>query len=56
MCAQELRDAVTFRKEFDEEKYFAALNDTGIDEVFSRGTLSHETEVREGGSLSSGAQ
>ena len=62
-CAQEswlskgtIRDAVTFGREYDEEKYFTALYDAGLDEDFSRGTLSHETEVGEGGSSLSGGQ
>ncbi len=62
-CAQEswlskgsIVDAVLFGREFDEEKYLTALYDAGLDEDFVRGTLSHDTQVGEGGSSLSGGQ
>ena len=64
-----LRDAVVFGREYDEARYRAALRDAGLDEDIagsiddmnpkegvSRGALSHETDVGEGGSNLSGGQ
>jgi ABC-type multidrug transport system fused ATPase/permease subunit len=64
-----LRDAVVFGREYDEERYRGALRDAGLDEdiadsiegsnskeAASRGVLSHETDVGEGGSNLSGGQ
>ena len=51
-----IRDAVTFGREYYEEKTFTALYDAGLDEDFLSRTLSHETEVGEGGSLLFGGQ
>ncbi|KAI2505275.1 hypothetical protein MHU86_9177 [Fragilaria crotonensis] len=64
-----LRDAVVFGREFDEARYRAALTDAGLDEdidgsiygmnskeAASRGVLSHDTDVGEGGSNLSGGQ
>mmetsp|Transcript_18427 Transcript_18427/g.27306 ORF Transcript_18427/g.27306 Transcript_18427/m.27306 type:complete len:727 (-) Transcript_18427:8-2188(-) len=64
-----LRDAIVFGREFDEERYLSALKDSGLDEDIvdnvsgsnskadaSRGVLSHETDVGEGGSSLSGGQ
>ena len=62
-CAQEswlskgtILDAILFGREFDQEKYLTALYDSGLDEDFIRGTLSHDTQVGEGGSSLSGGQ
>jgi ATP-binding cassette subfamily C (CFTR/MRP) protein 1 len=62
-CAQEswlskgtIRDAVLFGRDYDEEKYLTALYDAGLDEDFARGSLSHDTQVGEGGSSLSGGQ
>ncbi len=62
-CAQEawlskgtIRDAVLFGRDYDEEKFLTALYDSGLDEDFSIGTLSCDTQVGEGGSSLSGGQ
>ena len=75
-CSQEawlpkgtIRDAITFGREYDEEKYLAAVRDAGLDDdivsdlngvaskkAASSGILSHDTEVGEGGSSLSGGQ
>ena len=64
-----LRDAIVFGRQYDEERYRAALHDAGLDEdmvltvnglgskeAASRGVLSHDTDVGEGGSSLSGGQ
>ena len=64
-----IRDAILFGREYDEEKYMEAIRDAGLDDdivdnfndvdskaAASRGMLSHETEVGEGGSSLSGGQ
>lgn len=64
-----LRDAVVFGREYNDERYRAALRDAGLDEdmvhtvdgldskaAASRGVLSHNTDVGEGGSSLSGGQ
>lgn len=75
-CSQEawlpkgtIRDAVVFGREYEEEKYTAAIRDAGLDDdivddlngadskaAATSGVLSHETEVGEGGSSLSGGQ
>lgn len=62
-CAQEawltkgtLKDAILFGREFDERRFRNALYDAGLDEDISQGTLSHSTDVGEGGSSLSGGQ
>lgn len=71
-CSQEawlpkgsLRDSVVFGREYDEDRYRRALFDAGLDRDIvedsklaeaSQGTLSHETDVGEGGSSLSGGQ
>lgn len=75
-CSQEawlpkgtLREAVVFGREYDEDRYLAAIRDAGLDEdmveslggsnsesAAKRGVLSHETDVGEGGSSLSGGQ
>mmetsp|Transcript_30339 Transcript_30339/g.45944 ORF Transcript_30339/g.45944 Transcript_30339/m.45944 type:complete len:1588 (-) Transcript_30339:395-5158(-) len=63
-----LRDSIVFGREFDEQRYLCALKDSGLDEDIidesgpnskadaSRGVLSHDTDVGEGGSSLSGGQ
>lgn len=51
-----LKDAILFGREFDEERYCAAIYDAGLDYDLSSGSLSHETQVGEGGSSLSGGQ
>ncbi|CAB9499450.1 Multiple drug resistance-associated protein-like transporter 1 [Seminavis robusta] len=75
-CSQEawlpkgtIRDAVVFGREYDEERYLAAIRDAGLDEdivdnlggasskaAAASGVLSHDTDVGEGGSSLSGGQ
>jgi len=62
-CAQEswlskgsILEAVLFGRELDEQRYLDALYDSGLDEDFNRGSLTHETQVGEGGSSLSGGQ
>lgn len=75
-CSQEawlpkgtIKEAVVFGREYDEERYLAAIRDAGLDEdivddlggasskaAASSGVLSHDTEVGEGGSSLSGGQ
>ena len=64
-----LRDAIIFGREYNEQRYLAALCNAGLDEDIvdavsasdskasaSRGVLSHNTDVGEGGSSLSGGQ
>lgn len=75
-CSQEawlpkgtIREAITFGREYDEQRYYDAIRDAGLDEdivsslngmdskkAASSGLLSHDTEVGEGGSSLSGGQ
>jgi ABC-type multidrug transport system fused ATPase/permease subunit len=74
-CSQEawlpkgtIRDAILFGREYDEERYNAAIYDAGLDTdmrldskatskaAASSGSLSHDTDVGEGGSSLSGGQ
>lgn len=64
-----LRDAIVFGRDYHEQRYLAALRNAGLDEdivdavsasdskaAASRGVLSHNTDVGEGGSSLSGGQ
>jgi len=64
-----LRDAVVFGRDYEETRYLAALKDSGLNDdivddmngsnwkaAASRGVLSHDTDVGEGGSSLSGGQ
>lgn len=51
-----LKDAILFGRDFDKERYCAAIYDAGLDYDLSSGSLSHETLVGEGGSSLSGGQ
>ena len=75
-CSQEawlskgtIREAVVFGREYDEDRYMAAIRDAGLDDdivdglnsenskaAASSGVLSHDTDVGEGGSSLSGGQ
>lgn len=75
-CSQEawlpkgsIRDAITFGRDYNEERYLAAIRDAGLDDdivssldgvnskkAASSGILSHDTDVGEGGSSLSGGQ
>ncbi|GAX09929.1 hypothetical protein FisN_11Lh082 [Fistulifera solaris] len=72
-CSQEawlpkgsIRDAIVFGREFDEERYNAAIREAGLDRDLSfpsnnqssqsTSVLSHDTDVGEGGSSLSGGQ
>ena len=62
-CSQEawlskgtIKDAVVFGREYDERRYLTAIYAAGLDDDIKSGTLSHETEVGEGGSSLSGGQ
>jgi ATP-binding cassette subfamily C (CFTR/MRP) protein 2 len=74
-CSQEawlskgtIREAIVFGREYDEERYFRAIYDAGLDKdmradsgstskaAASSGDLSHDTDVGEGGSSLSGGQ
>jgi ATP-binding cassette, subfamily C (CFTR/MRP), member 1 len=65
-----IRDAITFGREYNEARYLAAIYDAGLDEdiipmslydnaavpITNGGSLSHNTDVGEGGSSLSGGQ
>lgn len=51
-----IRDAVLFGREYDEKRYLAAIYDAVLDEDINSGTLSHDTDVGEGGTSLSGGQ
>ncbi|KAL3943936.1 MAG: hypothetical protein SGBAC_001970 [Bacillariaceae sp.] len=51
-----IRNAVVFGREYDEDKYAAAIYDAGLDQDIENGVFSHETDVGEGGSSLSGGQ
>lgn len=64
-----IREAIVFGREYDEERYLKSVRDAGLDgdivdsinganskEAASRGVLSHDTDVGEGGSSLSGGQ
>ena len=51
-----LRDAVVFGREYDEEKYFSAIYDAGLEDDIANGPLSHDMDVGEDGSNLSGGQ
>mmetsp|Transcript_38635 Transcript_38635/g.93395 ORF Transcript_38635/g.93395 Transcript_38635/m.93395 type:complete len:1518 (+) Transcript_38635:75-4628(+) len=51
-----IRDAVVFGRDYDEDKYEAAIYDAGLDQDIENGVFSHETDVGEGGSSLSGGQ
>jgi ATP-binding cassette subfamily C (CFTR/MRP) protein 1 len=71
-CSQEawlpkgtLRDAIVFGREYDKDRYRAAIYDAGLDKDIvndasladsTEGILSHDTDVGEGGSSLSGGQ
>jgi len=62
-CSQEawvpkgtLREAITFGRDIDEERYVQALYDAGLDQDIASGTLSSEMDVGEKGSSLSGGQ
>lgn len=75
-CSQEawlpkgtIRDAITFGREYNKERYLASICDAGLDDdivsslnsasskkAASSGILSHDTDVGEGGSSLSGGQ
>jgi len=62
-CSQEswlskgtIQEAVLFGREYDEARYLSAIYDAGLDEDVASGTLSHNTEVGEGGFSLSGGQ
>lgn len=73
-CSQEawlpkgtIRDAIIFGRDYDEDRYLAAIRDAGLDKDISDpqlagtaatqdGQLSHETDVGEGGSSLSGGK
>lgn len=75
-CSQEawlpkgsIRDAIVFGRDFDEDRYNAAIRDAGLDRDLSpsknsqgskkdalSGVLTHDTDVGEGGSSLSGGQ
>ncbi len=51
-----IREAILFGREYDEKRYLDAIYDAGLDDDIASGTLSHHTEVGEGGSALSGGQ
>ena len=62
-CAQEswlakgtIREAIIFGREYDASRYRDAIFDAGLDLDIRQGTLSHDTDVGEGGSSLSGGQ
>lgn len=70
-CSQEawlakgtIREAIVFGREYDKERYLEAIRDAGLDKDIadedssdtSRGILTHDTDVGEGGSSLSGGQ
>lgn len=51
-----LRDAILFGREYNREQYERAIYDAGLDDDICSGTLSHDTQVGEGGFSLSGGQ
>ena len=63
-CAQEawlpkgtIRESVVFGREYNEQRYLRAIFDAGLDgDLSARGSLAHDTDVGEDGSMLSGGQ
>ena len=63
-CAQEawlpkgtIRESVVFGRDYNEQRYLRAIFDAGLDgDISVRGTLNHDTDVGEDGSMLSGGQ
>jgi ABC-type multidrug transport system fused ATPase/permease subunit len=51
-----LRDAILFGRAYNKEQYERAIYDAGLDDDICSGTLSHDTQVGEGGFSLSGGQ
>jgi len=51
-----LRDAILFGREYNREQYEKAIYDAGLDDDICSGSLSHDTQVGEGGFSLSGGQ